>query len=369
VAGRNRPPEVTVGGALVATSDPGVREFRVEWTGHDPDGRIDQYLVALNPASPDRVDAAWKATTDRSCSYLIRAGAGAAGSAGAQVVAVRAVDDQGALSEPSTVRRFPNDVAPTVVLTSPRPSPLLTPIVTPTLTLTWLGEDSDGDSPVLPTGYEYLLLGPGSEFPISLAVANPDSLRRFYAPGFAGWTTLGAQPMSLTLTDLTVDAEYLFVITATDAAGNYDPVFSLSKNMLHFRVGYADALGPRLTVQTGSFLYQYPYGSWNTDPGAFLNAGVPAAAPVPFAWSSTPQPGAEVEGYRWVLDPADIDDPATRTSPGDVHHWSAEDATTSVTLDAFDPGTEHLFCIEAVDSYGHRSLAAVRLHVAATGSF
>ena len=100
---------------------------------------------------------------------------------------VRAVDDRGAVSEPATRAFFADNVAPEVQITQPSPSLLTITFVPPTIRIRWQGNDPDGKLPSRLAKYKFKLLGPGGEFPIDFAVRDPDSLRRYYAPAFAGW--------------------------------------------------------------------------------------------------------------------------------------------------------------------------------------
>ena len=61
---------------------------------------------------------------------------------------------------------------------------------------------------------------------------NPDTLRALYAPGFAGWDSVGGSVTSVTYSNLGPNQYFLFAITAIDDAGDYDPVFSTVSNVL-----------------------------------------------------------------------------------------------------------------------------------------
>ena len=82
-------------------------------------------------------------------------------------------------------------IPPTVQITCPVPTPLANHATPPALRILWEGTDPDGiftDRPVL---YRHILLSPSSEFPVSHALANPDSLRRYSVISeWDGWTTV-----------------------------------------------------------------------------------------------------------------------------------------------------------------------------------
>jgi hypothetical protein len=118
-----------------------------------------------------------------------------------------------------------------------------------------LGNDPDPVLSPKPVKYKWILLSEGSEFPMDLAIQNPDSLRRYYEPTFAGWDSSGRDSTGTTLTNLLPNSMYLFAIVAFDEQGASTQLFSLSSNMLRFRVAYPEALAPELTVFTEFFSY------------------------------------------------------------------------------------------------------------------
>lgn len=139
--------------------------------------------------------------------------------------------------------RAGHDVPPTVTIVSPQPTPLLIRIVPPQFTVHWTSIDPDGPGHG-PKSYRFrVILGNDPEFSLLTALTDPDSLRRFYAPRFEGWTEVSGKVDSVTLHDLPIYRDGIFVITAFDRRGEYDPVFSLAKNVLHFQVSPFVATG------------------------------------------------------------------------------------------------------------------------------
>src|SRR5262249_27010274 len=211
------------------------------------------------------------------------------------------------------------------------------------------------------------LFNNSSEFPAIRALADPDSLRRFYAPAFAGWDSLGGDTTSVDLHDLVPGQDYLFVIVAIDQAGAYSPVFRADQNMLQFRVDPAGSLGPQITFNTQTFSYTFPSGGFFVDPGIAPKAELPADVPVQFGWSALPAPGGFIRGYRWAVDIPQLDDETQRSDEAtDFKHWSRFSPATGITMPAFRPtgvSETHLFYLEADDDLHLRSLVVVQFTV------
>lgn len=238
----NQPPTVDFTRFEVAEVSATDGAATAAWAASDPEGGPVRYLVTEDLRAVGRGVDGWTPTvaSHRTIAFE-RPDTKAPGDAVPEphVLAVRAVDDRGAIS-PAAVRAwFGDNIAPAVQIVSPEPHPLLAAQVANPITIHWKGQDIDGE-PRRPSSYRYHVLREGnSEFPIDVALSNPDSLRRFYEPEFKGWTEVPGESTSVTLPPLFV-GRYLFVITAFDAHGDYDPVFSLEKNMLDFIVQEAE---------------------------------------------------------------------------------------------------------------------------------
>jgi hypothetical protein len=354
----NRPPEVRLESVHAASSG-GASTFSLRWSGFDPDGRIDHYVYAVDPESVDRVDAGWIRTTGSSLELRFPAyhARGEVLAREPHVFAIRAVDDRGEMSSVVTTAAVEGNQPPIVTITHPRPSALYSPTVPPTIRIHWQGLDPDPVLTPKPVKYKWTLLSSGSEFPISLAIQDPDSLRRYYAPGFAGWDSTGKDSTAVTLTNLPEGAEYLFVVIAFDELGDYSPVFSLNSNLLRFRVGFAGTYGPLLT---------FP-GAPTVGPGLDnppLLIEVPENQRLSLGWSGQPPLGADMAGYRWVVDPVDVSDTTPRTDPSDIHHWTAVSLTeTSVSLGPFNAPQVVRLYVDALDTFGWVTRALVELTV------
>ena len=359
-----------------STTEPYSYAYEIRWIGFDPDGAIVRYEYVVDPPSAASAETLWTSTTSTRQTFVFRSddpdSLGTKDTPrGYHVFVLRAVDDAGLYSEPIVRAFFSYTVAPTVRIVKPiLPNHLIVGTVPPTVTFRWTGSDPDGQGTLKPVKYKYRLFTRGDpDFPLDLAVLHPDSLRKAFAPAFAGWDS--------TTTDttahydaLTPGATYLFVVVAWDEAGAYSPVFSLDENMLYFRADFAGSLGPRLTVWSQYFYYAYLSGGFDPDPVHAVPVQVPYSQPVTVKWSGQAASGTTVQAYRWVLDIGSLDDETPRSDQNtDVTHWSAwSGAATSATvgpfLDAVSGGpASHHFYVEARDDNGTVSLGHLRLDV------
>jgi len=215
-----------------------------------------------------------------------------------------------------------------------------------------------------PVAYRWKLLGATSEFTPLHALADPDSLRRFYAPDFAGWDSLAGDVSSVSLRDLPPGQEFLFVIVAIDQAGAYSPVFSAEQNMLQFHVDPTATLGPKLSISSPTFAYSFPSGGFFLDSSFAPKVDMAADSPVQFDWSAQPAPGGFIRGYRWAVDIGRIDDETARSDEAtDLKHWSRFTTATGTVMPPFaqaQPSETHLLYLEAEDDLQLRSLGVIR---------
>lgn len=347
---------------------------RVSWIGTDPDGRVDHYLVARDPRDMDRVDDTWRAVlaTEQSVHARRAMPLGLAGGPVGhrlQVLAVRAVDDQGAVSAPVWRAFWDQNVAPTVTIVSPRPSRFLLTYVGTSFRVTWKGTDPDGPNPTHLVKYKFKLLEDNNqEFPLSVALRTGglDSLRRFYAPAFAGWDSVPGDTLTHFFKALDIGHDYLFVITGFDVAGDYDPVFSFDSNVLRLRVTGAPP-SPRLTLANPWFSHVQMYGEAPSDSQTAVPLDAPAGQVVPMSWSAEPAVSAAGVMFRWAVDIASVFDEAPRHSEkNDLNHWSAWSATaTSIELEPEHGANANLdrrLYVEAQDDIGSTSLEVVQIH-------
>jgi hypothetical protein len=264
--------------------------------------------------------------------------------------------------------------SPAVRVTCPEPSPLLVPIAPPSIRITWEGSPASHHGYSRIREYKYILLGPGSEFPVALAVVNPDSLRRYYADHplgpWTGWTSTSPTVTEAEFDDLIPNEPYLFAVIAFDRAGRYTQAFTLSTNMLRFNVGFAGYQGPVLTMTGPGLNYTYPHGGYCACAAAEIPESVPAQSQATFQWSGAPGfacGSPAIRSYRWALDIADVFDETPRTDEStDLEHWSARSLdATSATVGPFGAGEIHRLYIDVEDRAGVRSLGIIRIEVPA----
>jgi hypothetical protein len=268
---------------------------------------------------------------------------------------VRAVDNAGAMSPPTWTGFYADNVPPTVRITNPMPSDFFVTEVGATIPIRWQGIDPDGIFTTQPVKYKFRLFTE-DEPEYTLAVVHPDSFYRFYSPTYTGWDSLPGDSTSIRYTNLTIGKSYLFAITAFDEAGDDDPFFSMSKNMLRMKVAYPGTIGPRFTVFNDFFNYTYPAGGDYRDRP--ISVEVPSAQRMSFNWFAEPGPGIDIVAYRHVIDPTDLEDDA---------QWSVWSQANSSELGPFlPPGVKreiHSLYIEALDSIENKSLVRVDLIV------
>ena len=355
--------------------------YRMDWLGYDPDGRIDHYLYAIDPPSPTTAVPEpetsfvrtmrneelinFTATQPDSSNPMVH------GSSDFHTFVVKAVDNGGLQSAPLFRSFFSYTVAPTVTILSPPPSDRNAYYLPPSVRITWTGTDDDGifDSRK-PVKYKYIMLtdDPTLPVPYAAAIANPDSVRRYYAPrNWAGWDSTSGDTTSVQFSQLTPNKRYCFVVVAFDEAGAYSPVFSLNGNMLNLSITYAAQGGPRLTMYSDIFFYEYLTAQFSKDPQYWINVEMGVRQPLTIHWFGTVAPGVTVASYQWSLDNPDIFDATTRApeeEQTDLKHWSApSESNTQATVGPFAGNEDHFFYVKAIDSNGLKSLGTVHLTV------
>jgi hypothetical protein len=374
----NELPEVRLTGAPTARDParPDFYAYTMQWVGHDRDGRVDHFILAVDPIRADTIlesDTTWHVTARNESTFFFPAGGDYGDptdpnvrrdpkSQAPHVISVFAVDNQGMRSrQPATRAFYSFTQCPTVSIDQPTPIPGYTALVTPTVTFRWSGDDPDGQFTVKPVRWVFKLFGQKNpDFPhindyVSYAEGFPDSVRRQYQPDFPGWNSTGADTATFQYRNLNPNSTYIFVVTGFDEAGAYDPVFQPGRNMLKFVVTFAGSSGPLIRMFSQFFDYTYPFGGYDSGESRWFKFEVPADQPITFSWVAAPPEGANIRRYRWVMDLADLTNQTPRTDEArDLNHWSAWSVnTTSATLPPFTVnGEEHLFYIEAEDSNG-----------------
>jgi hypothetical protein len=343
--------------------------YRLEWTGSDPDGFVDHFMYAVDPPMAPGGDTSWVVTDERGVTLTLRSDepdpSGASGAAiGFHTFVLKAVDNRGTASAVVQRAFFTSTVAPSVQIVTPQPAGLVSVSLAPSVRIVWQGTDPDGVGTDEPVKYKYILLTPSSVFPPSVAINDPDSLRRFFAPDFAGWDSTDAERKEASYSNLTPGATYVFAVVAFDEAGAWSPIFSLDNNVLRFRVGFSASLGPRLTLFSEFFSFTYPSGGYTLDPRAEIPIEVLPGDQVRLSWFATPSPGTSVQSYRWRLGGDVFDETPRENEQTDVSRWSTPSLLSQTTVvGPFSGGEEHRFYVEATDNVGLRSLGIVRITV------
>ncbi len=357
IVGPNEPPVLEIVSARADRQ--GLQSVRVRWEGRDPDGRIASYCWTLAPLGARGRAGETNSTAGNELMLTRPSPVSVSGQGSSRpepdLFTLWALDDAGAESAPVDLALFASNVAPSVTIVNPDPRySQFGRDVTPNFCIAWSGNDPDGVFTQKPVKYKFTLLTDTTPITINAALALPDTIRRYYAPiAWAGWDSTSSDTTFASFTGLTPFQNYLFVVTAFDEAGDYDPVFSLTKNMLHFSVRLAEVNGPRITLWGDNFHYDYQSGGWFDIPARAVNVEVPSATPLTFSWSAEPPPGNAIRSYRWVLDPLDLRDGTPRTDEvTDTGHWSQPSPNvTSVTLGPFTRPNfkreEHKLYIEA----------------------
>ena len=253
-------PELRLDRSLAQSPSPDSYAYLARWVAVTTARPISHYLYAIDPVSVDAVDDAWVKTRETQLVLTFPRMEKTAAAYRPHVFAVRAVDDQGVMSDPEAFAIGGNNLPPIVRITRPVPGLAFTPNLPPTVRMEWEGIDPDGQNTAVPVRYVFRLFTQHNpdrpDIPnfIDWALTYPDSLRRFYAPDFVGWTSVSGETTSFEYRGLNPGTQYLFVVTGFDEAGDYDPIFSANKNMLKFNVTFAGTSGPPLTMFNEVFI-------------------------------------------------------------------------------------------------------------------
>ena len=340
--------------------------YRLNWSGEDPDGRIDHYEYCIDP---DSTDSLWIKTIKNEEIIFFRAtqpdsiiGTIPATASDPHVFVIKAVDNLGAESPRKFRAFFSFTTAPTVSILNPIPSALLYAQVTPSVRMDWTGNDPDGQFTQKPVKYKYIMLDLND--PINAAyLSNPIALRRKEAArNFAGWDSTSADTQFVQFTNLTPGKPYLFVLIGFDEAGAYSPVFSLNSNMLQLLPGYASSNGPHIHIFNQYIDFLYEAGGYSTDPLREIPIEIPSHIAVTVNWDAVPTAGSRIQYFRWMVD-GNINDNTPRSDElNDYVHWSQPSPTmpNSTTLRGFEDGV-HRFYLECADNNGQKSLGILKM--------
>ena len=353
------------------SADPADRAFyayQVFWSGDDPDGKVDHFEYAIDPAG---AETTWVTTPKSEETLFFRSPdpdpvTGVVRTAqGFHMLVLRAIDNQGAASAVRSRSFYSWTVAPSVGIVSPLPNRLIDASVTPSVIIHWQGQDPDGQRTQRPVSYRHKLFQLADPLTTGWMLSDPDSLRRREArTGFADWDSTGADTTVARYTNLAPKSEWLFVVVAIDEAGAYSPVFSPDENMLHMVVSTASENGPLIHVFNEFVDFTYDSGGYTADPLRWVRLEAPFGTTLRFNWDARASAGATIQDYRWCLDIPNLTDDTPRgDEDNDYVHWSQRSAfMNSCTLRDLSEGL-HLLYIEARDNNGFASLGVVAITV------
>ncbi len=361
----NAAPEVHIRASTRAISGDST-ELHLTWEGHDPDGRVDHYLFRATVGQDDQ--APWLRTGDRGSLMRIARHLPVAMDRPRtdilRTFSVQAVDNEGAVSEPAEVTIVGDDIAPTLRILQPPPSRLLENRVPPDIHVAWDASDADGPRGLPKEIRYYLLPRRGHEDLFQAIELNPDTLNTLYGPTFSNWASVRGDSTGVIVRDLRPGERYLLMATAIDREGAYDPVFSLSKNVVRLNVFHPGLQGPVITLFNDTFFYRYVTGGMDDIP---IDVQISAGVRDEIRWFASPADENEghVTGYRWALDPIELSDETHRHGPADVRHWSEWSAETCASIPAYPglAGERHNLYVEARDVVGWTSIGHVRMTV------
>src|ERR1041385_8160586 len=373
--------------SVILTAAPAARDsltpyfyaYRMDWSGNDPDGRVDHYDYCIDPAPGDSV---WIHTSKNEQIVFFRATHPDPVQPGTQptasdphVFVIRAIDDHGALSRPVFRAFYSFTIAPTVEIVSPPPSALLAAFVPPSVRIEWTGSDPDGQFTQKPVKYKFKMF---KLLDVQELLAKPDLLRaREAAKNFAGWDSTSADTQFAQFTNLTpggigsdpASGSYVFVIVAFYEAVAYSPVFSPDSNILKISIGLAASLGPLIRIFDQYIDFTYLSGGYSTDPLRQIPIEIPSHKALEVNWDAIPPAGSRIQYFRWMLD-GNINDNTPRIDEEtDYRHWSRPSPEMPGRT-VLSPPTPHgegfedgvyLFYLECAVNNGLKSLGILKI--------
>jgi hypothetical protein len=370
--GANQRPTIEITQAPLDPSEPFFYGYELRWAGYDVDGRIAYFRYTIDPPTKIGADTVWFKTIENRQSFLFHANTlenGADKTAeGFHTIVLEAVDDRDAVSAPVSRSLTSFTIAPTVQIISPPLDHLFPPQLGPSIHAGWTGFDPDGRGTSRPVQYKFKLFSTdGRDFPFQQILAEPDSLRRRYAPHFSEWDSVGGDTTQMDFRNLPPGQDYIVAVVAFDEAGAYSPVMSFDSNLLFCHVLVAGTSGPKMSVFSESFSFTFTSGGgFPLNPDAFLHGEFAAGRPVRIGWSAKTEGGSFVRGFRWMLDGRLDDERPREDEVADVTRWSRySPQTTGAELGPFNPSVSesHTLYIEAQDNNTLVSIAVVQFTV------
>ncbi len=375
----NQRPTVELSSAPIE-GDTTFYSVRINWFASDPDGQVVGYRYAEDPIPGQ--DTVWVETDASEVTLFWTSSAPpdtlpdsdrSVISLDYHTFVLKAVDNQGATSPPVSRSFTSRTVAPSTVITRPRPTRQQPVSTTPSVTIDWLGTDPDGEIAQTPVRYAFKLvraidINPNQ--PEGITTLEIQEYFGAYADEqFASWESVSGDTTSKFYEGLAPQTRYYFAVVAFDEAGAYEPRFNLDSNVLQFRPTL-NKLGPRITVFNEFFQRTQSTGGISLAPSRLIRLEFPADSRITFNWFAEPPTGAVINGYRWCVDieNQDITNETDRTDDADVNHWSSWSLNeTAATIGGFagslDSTVIHYFYLEARDNLGFVSLYTIRIQI------
>jgi hypothetical protein len=220
---------------------------RFAWSSHDKDGSIHHHIYSIDP--PVAADTLWIPTVDTTVTLMLQSTEPESplpsdhpvASSDFHVFVLKAVDDQ-ATASTAAWRAFKTfTVCPESRITSPVPDPAMPVDVDTAVVIVWEGSDSDGTATQVPEEYA-VRLASLQQIQVALGLGGADptaaDIQDYFGtwvPEFGGWERVGSDASTKMLMGLPTGSRYYFAVVAFDEAAAYDPLFSLDRNVLHFR--------------------------------------------------------------------------------------------------------------------------------------
>ena len=271
---------------------------------------------------------------------------------------IRGVDQDGYRSLPQYRSFTAWTLAPYVLIDRPADSPVLGRVVT----FHWVGRDpiddptntQDPDSVRWLWGLLYDSTGiyqPAFDMPTDL---NNNPWR--YESKWQSWVSYAAQGDSgnqTTIGDdeiLEINRTHVFVVQAKDEAGAVSAIFDRRTNFRQFIV--SESAGPELTI-IEPYLGSFRFLGRNFTPE---KRDLPPGVPLNFHWwADASKYGAEVVGYRYGWNVADVSNPAD---------WAVLFSPFNLTApERILYSGAHTFLIEVIDNTGASTLAQIEINI------
>lgn len=346
------------------------------WTGWDDDGIIDRYQYAIDIPdqftledinNPEDVGIAWKDTTAFRARFLFETPIqdsliGGGGEVvlpnryrGNHSIYVRAIDNEGLISEADYLEFTARTLTPKTTITIPRIVATGQAYITVgrQLNVEWSGEDPDNPDPKRrPTYYEWKLIKVRGVLGITDAnfVVNEDP-----GPNFP-WNRVGADTTKWQV-PLDPPNAYVFAVRAIDEAGGKESKFFFGQNAILMQSSNALFVGRPTLVVNERTLGQ------NTFPGdgTLVDYEVPQGKCLRFTFSGDAQSyGGTVQAYNWGVDVSDVD--AEGPASG-FRGWSLINFTYEPIC--FNTPGVHTVTIKCRDTSGGVTIGTYRLTVLA----